>query len=329
MADLDPGTFHALVGAAVRAPSSHNTQPWRFRLADGGIDLLADRSRALPVNDPRDRELTASCGAALFLLRVATAAAGLRTAVTPFPAGEDDDLLAAVRLDAGPAEVPRGPADAIPRRRTHRGGFRPEPLPDGLVGALDAATAEQGAVLRWVPPGAVRDEVARLVAEGDRAQFADPAWRRELASWMHPRGRGDGLPVPPVAGVLTRLAVAHLDLGGPTARRDERLVRRAPSLAVLVTDGDGPRDWLAAGQALASLLLVAADAGVHAGYCNQPCQVAPLRPVLHAALAVPGHAQLVLRLGTPARLGPPAPRRPVHEVVRVSRRPDRLPEELP
>ncbi|WP_229440580.1 hypothetical protein [Massilia sp. BSC265] len=55
------------------APSSHNTQPWLFRMAESSIDLFADRTRALPVNDPDDRELTISCGCALMHLRIAAA----------------------------------------------------------------------------------------------------------------------------------------------------------------------------------------------------------------------------------------------------------------
>jgi nitroreductase len=60
-----------LLGYAILAPSSHNTQPWRFRLRGPTLDLLADRRRALPVVDPEDRALVISCGAALGHLRVA------------------------------------------------------------------------------------------------------------------------------------------------------------------------------------------------------------------------------------------------------------------
>ncbi len=88
-----------LVGAAARAPSSHNTQPWRFRVADGVIDVFADRSRALPVNDPNDRELTMSCGAALFNLRAAAAHSGRGARV--IEGGDEPDLLATLDLDAG------------------------------------------------------------------------------------------------------------------------------------------------------------------------------------------------------------------------------------
>ena len=40
----------SLVARAVLAPSSHNTQPWVFRVSDSTIELRADRTRALPVN---------------------------------------------------------------------------------------------------------------------------------------------------------------------------------------------------------------------------------------------------------------------------------------
>jgi nitroreductase len=49
--------LRAAVKYAVLAPSSHNTQPWLFRVAPGDSELYADRSRGLPVVDPRDREL--------------------------------------------------------------------------------------------------------------------------------------------------------------------------------------------------------------------------------------------------------------------------------
>lgn len=69
----DSDTIDRMLARAIRAPSSHNTQPWLFDCRDERIDLLADRTRALPANDPEDRELTISCGCALMTLRVAAA----------------------------------------------------------------------------------------------------------------------------------------------------------------------------------------------------------------------------------------------------------------
>jgi hypothetical protein len=307
-------TLRALVESAVLAPSSHNTQPWAFRIDGERLELHADRTRALAVNDPHDRELTISCGAAWLNARVAAADAGAGLETVLLPEGEEADLLAAGTLTGGAPEAGLPPAAAIARRRTHREPFADRPVaPEALAGLAEAAAAE-GARLEVVAADR-RAELAALVAEGDRLQFADPRWRRELASWMHPRRRGEGLVVPALAAPATRFVVTHLDVGGRTAGKDAALAEQAPVVAVLTTEQDGPRDWLRAGQALERLLLTACTHDLQASYLNQPVQVEALRPRLAALLADGGVPQLVLRLGHPVDELDAAPRRPVEAVL--------------
>lgn len=146
-------TGGALVRYAVLAHSGHNTQPWLFGVDDGGLDLLADRTRALPVVDPHDRELTISCGAALDHLRVAGAAFGHRADIATLPDPGSPDLLATVRLDAGHRAPSREDAalfDAIPLRRTNRHRFDHRGVPAQTIAHLVAVAAEEGAWL-WRP----------------------------------------------------------------------------------------------------------------------------------------------------------------------------------
>lgn len=321
-----PSWAQELIEAAVQAPSSHNTQPYRFRLGPEAVEVLADRSRALPVNDPDDRELTISCGAAVENLMVAARARGFSPTLEVVPDQDDPDLLARVLLqpergsagrqsaDAGAAEEEA--AAAIPARRTHRGRFTAGPS-DATLEAMASACAAVGVGFHVVT-AEDRATVAQLVAEGDRAQFADAAWRRELAHSLRPRRRGDGLTGPPVIGAVTRLVVTHFDVGKRTARSDQVLTRQAPAIAVLTTADDDVPAWLQAGQALQRALLVAATEGVQAGYANQACQVAALRPRLREALSLSGRPQLVLRLGVPGNALEPTPRRPVAGVLEPS-----------
>ncbi len=60
-----PGGPLNLVRAAILASSAHNTQPWRFRIGPGRIDLFADLNRNLGTFDPLRRELYISLGCAL------------------------------------------------------------------------------------------------------------------------------------------------------------------------------------------------------------------------------------------------------------------------
>src|SRR5262249_22745106 len=67
-----------LVRYAILAPSGHNTQPWQFVVGQSHVDIVADRSRALHMVDPLDREMTMSCAAAAETMFTALRAFGLQ-----------------------------------------------------------------------------------------------------------------------------------------------------------------------------------------------------------------------------------------------------------
>lgn len=311
-------SLDALLQQAVLAPSSHNTQPWLFRLneAEQVIELLADWRRALPVNDPDNRELHISCGCALFNLRVAAAEAGVALDWTLLPEAQAPDLMARVHIGSGVNETELAPLeDALLHRRTWRNRFKPEALPAELQNALcEAARAEHGHVQLLLDPG-LRQQVVELVKQGDSLLWQDETWREELARWMHPGRAGDGLTVPRLVAPLVRGVVRHFDMGKSMASQDRLLAEESPLLALLTSDGDTPRDWLQTGQALQRLLLVAQQQGVQASYLNQPIQHAQLRPQLEQHIGAHGHAQILLRLGYPDDRLPASPRRPLDDVI--------------
>lgn len=142
-----PAQAETLLKNAVLAPSSHSTQPWRFNVSGDVISLYADRTRALPVNDPEDRELTISCGCALMNLRVAAAETGLGTNTRIFP-NEDHDLLAAVELDKSPDAGNEEEAQlfpAIAQRRTYRKRFESGQVPESIPPKLSDQANREGA----------------------------------------------------------------------------------------------------------------------------------------------------------------------------------------
>jgi hypothetical protein len=315
MSGLTAVQARALVAAAVLAPSSHNTQPWRFVIGDTTIDLHADRTRALPVNDPDDRELTISCGAALFNLRLAAAHLGAAVAVSTFPEASDPDWLARIVIETGTVEPLASFWPALADRRTYRKRFEERPIESPSIEALMAAAASEGATLIPVVDATARREVASLVAEGDRTLWADPRWRRELALWMHPRRLGDGLTVPGLAVPVAHFVVRTFDMGDGTAAKDQALAEGSPLLAVLETTTDEARDWLLAGQALERVLLTGCRHGLQASYLNQPIQTATLRPRLRALVGAARFPQILLRLGYPTETVPASVRRPLEAVI--------------
>ena len=305
-----------LLSHAIQAPSSHNTQPWLFRISAGAIDLFADRTRALPVNDPEDRELTISCGCALMNLRVAAAAEGLASLVRLEPDPDEPDLLASIRFspmaDASLDEAALAPA--IGQRRTYRKRFAEQGVDQAIQERLVEAAQREGVQLKTIASDHDKRHLAKLVANGDAMQWADASWRRELAAWMHPRRKGDGLSLPALTVPVAQLVVRSFDMGDGVGARDEQLADNSPLLGVICTPRDNPHDWLQAGQALQRVLLTGCGLGLQASYLNQPVQTESLRVKLHDLLGS-GFPQVLIRLGYPEQSIPPSPRRPLDDVL--------------
>ena len=316
-----------LLEDAILAPSSYNSQPWWFRIRDGGIDLHIDRLCAMPVNDPQDRELTISCGCALFNLRVSAAHAGvpIRVDLLPRPVGSsesgEDDLLARIELGSKGA-IPADLAElhpAIARRRTYRRAFASVAVPTLESQRLvEMASLEQAwfAVIGGTSLAIdLRPKAAELISEADTLLWDNPSWRREQASWMHSRRFGQGIAIPGLSLPLARAVVRTFDIGNGIAARDRQLVDGSPLLGVIGTDGDSVEHWLLAGQALQRLLLRGCLDGLQASYLNQPIVVSSLRSRLQGLIGTSGHAQVLLRLGYPVDETPPSARRSLREVV--------------
>src|SRR5512147_341311 len=178
--------FRAALRFAVLAPSSHNSQPWLFRMAGDALELLADRARALPVVDPEDREMIMSCGAILKFLKITLVHFGEGVKVTLFPEPEDTDLLARVELTGRilPTELDHALFAAIPRRRTNRLPFEAEPIQEVVLGRARARAEKEHVWLQTLTDEGDRAALADLIAEGDRIQLSDRRFRRELASWV-------------------------------------------------------------------------------------------------------------------------------------------------
>jgi hypothetical protein len=110
-----------------------------------------------------------------------------------------------------------------------------------------------------------------------------------------------------------RLPLRDFDLG----RGLGLLPAGAPPAAVtgvLVTSGDGKRDWLRAGQALNRLLLRAASQWVFASLQTQPLETSVTRALIGSRLALPGWPQMLLQFGV-ARTTHPTGRRPAAELI--------------
>jgi len=304
------------VEAAIRAPSMHNSQPWRFRLRDGGIEVLADNSRQLSVADSGGWAVRIACGAATFNARLALAVSGTPAQVLLRPPGTGPEVIA--RMTPG---APRPPTyreqdlfTAIPRRHSNRQPFWPNPVPSEVrAGLIEAAKAE-GCWLNLLVGMTALTGFAEIANSADRVLRRDPRYQAELFGWVHAEVAPDGIAV---------------SAGGPRPEPQDLLPQRAfsdrprapgrdfepePLVAVLGSVADRPIDQIMAGQALQRVLLTVTSAGLTSSMMSQPIEVPAARDHLRRSLSRSGAPQMTLRIGY-GQPGRPTERRHLDDVL--------------
>ena len=332
---MDEQDWAQIVAAATRAPSIHNTQPWRFVAGPERLDVHFDTDRALPVLDPTGRQQIISCGSSVEFAVVALAAAGHAAEVELLPDAADPAHLATVRVTGGhePSEEERALAAAIERRHTVRAAFQPRAVAEDLVDRLQREAA--GFDTWFKPITRSEEEVATvfLISRAEEMEQNDPAYLAELQSWIRTDpGAADGVPVEAVPSedphtrpsnwLIRDFVVGQreersgfLASGDPDAPPPD--VER-PTVVLMGTEDDDRYSWLLAGRALGRVLLHATAAGVAASPLTQALDWPATRTRLQSRLSLVGHPQMLLRMGYAQEAAGKAVsgRRPVSDVLR-------------
>jgi nitroreductase len=318
---LNAEQVRLVLGSATRAPSLHNSQPWRFRCSHTEFSLLADTGRALPATDPDHRELILACGAALLNLRLAIRAQDVHADVRLFPDSRQPELLAVVRPQGRSPITPgdRRLACAIPARRTNRRQFLDGVITEPVRHALRHAAEKEQSWLAILSTDQL-PRMRELVGEAHRVQLADPSFGAEWSRWTARDDQSaDGVPLTQ-AGPLPELQDSWVmrDFSGGCARPrvPGKDFEERPLIAVVGSFHDLPIARLQAGQAMQRVLLTATAHGLAASFVSQVVEVPAVRRQLRELIGGGLWPQTVLRIG----YGSPVartPRRPLCEVVEL------------
>jgi hypothetical protein len=319
----DPGTAlqRELVRYATLAPSSHNTQCWKFRIEERGISILPDFSRRCPAVDPDDHHLFVSLGCAAENLAQAALAHGLRA-----HAAFDPAQGGALRIALDPTGAVATPLfRAITRRQCSRAEYDGRPLAMDELRLLEQAGSGAGVRALLLTGRDAMEKVLEYVVAGNTAQMADPAFVDELKAWIRFSGAdavrsGDGLYSassgnPSVPAWLGRRLFPLFFTPEAENERYAKHLRSSAGISVFASDADDGASWVEAGRCYERFALQAAALGIRNAFVNQPVEVGSLRPQFAAVLGLGGRRpDLVVRFGR----GPEMPRslrRPVEAVL--------------
>jgi len=310
-----------LVRYATLAPSSHNTQCWKFRIEESSVSILPDLARRCPAVDPDDHHLFVSLGCAAENLIQAALAHGLMGHAN-FDATGGNALRISLESTRAVASTL---FQAIPERQTTRGEYDGKPLSRQERELLEKAGSGNGVRLIFLAEPAVMENVLEYVVQGNTTQMNDPAFVEELKRWIRFSGdeavrTGDGLyaassgnpSLPPWLG--RRLFDLFFT---PRSENDKyaKQVRSSAGIAVFVADQSSPAEWLEVGRSYQRFALQSAALGIRNAFLNQPVEVPTLRPQFASFLGIgERRPDLVVRFGRGPKL-PSSLRRPLQEVL--------------
>ncbi len=311
-------TLRTALSLAARAPSVHNTQPWRWRVGDDSLNLYAEPSLQLQHTDPDSRDLIISCGAALNHCTLALAALGWQGKIHRFPHAADRSHLASIQVQRWvPSEVDVALAAAIPRRRTDRRRYSSWPVPHGDVALMGARAARAGVAVRRVEAADLKAMLVDAVYE----HVNDADYLTELAMWSGRHAATAGVPArntpisEPDAQIPGRMFAGPV-LAQPagTSVEDDHGI-----LLALGTAEDDALARLRAGEATSLVLLTATAVGMATCPLTEALEITTTRDAVQAEVfGLDAFPQMLIRLGwAPVNADPlPAtPRRALTEIV--------------
>jgi nitroreductase len=272
-----------LLNYAVLAPSSHNTQPWKFAVEDQEIHVQVDKSRWLRVADADQRELFISIGCALENLLVAATYFGYSYRVTYFPDHQDDSRVASVHFVAEgktPSLTDSELFYAIALRHTNRHVYARQAVSERDMARLHSCVNAPDVYLHMTDDAGIKRQVDRLLVQADVRQFADPKYREELAYWIGQGAFGHSW----LIARIGQMAVTYLNMGSSVPEQDSEVLTGAPVLAVLSTRRDDHLAHVKVGQTFEQMALNATILNMGIQPMNQIVQIREIRAEIAALI---------------------------------------------
>jgi nitroreductase len=309
------------VELACRAPSLHNSQPWRWVATPAEAELFTDPHRVVRSTDSSGREAIISCGAGLDHFQTAMAAVGWNTYIEEFPSPNRLEHLASMYftpLDYV-TQARRDRADAISRRRSDRLPFGPPGDWQSFETVL-RDSLESDLVAVEVLADNARPQLHEASRLTESLRRDDDFYHRELQWWTTPFRQAEGIPPSQLVSrpEADRVAVNRKFPSSGFSNRRPATATDEAKILVLSTPEDTHADALHAGQVLSKLLLECTMAGLATCPLTHITELEASREIVRDLMVTEAMPQVLIRVGTAPDgedVPRPTPRRPLFEVL--------------
>lgn len=313
--------FIQIASYASKAPSGHNTQPWKFHITDDTITVVPNLEVALPVVDGNNRELFISLGCAVENLCIAASYFGYTTHII-----ECSIEAIILELTKNDFTIEDSLFHQIEKRQTNRNIYNGNKISDEILQQLQSIPKENGVQFYFTEIGTpFADTITEYIMKGNEIQMADIAFKNELLSWMRfnkkqVEATHNGLSYlvfgnPPLPKILARPIVSLFLKPNVQNKSDRKKIDSSSHFVVYTTQQDTFKEWINLGRTLQRFLLKATEIGISYAFLNQPCEVTALASDLREKLPVnKEYPTLIMRIGYAKQI-PYSPRKEIETLL--------------
>lgn len=252
-----------LVKYAILASSSHNSQPWQFKIDDGYIDVSYSEDRWLNIADKNKRELYISIGCAVENLCIAAKNFGLNYQIN-YTDNKEKTKILRIKIDENnrkPQNKNSKLFQEITNRYTDHRPFKNKEISNCILDKLQGYIYEDKVGVCLVKNSGERNEISELQMLADEKLMKDPEYREELGDWIGKGVLGSSWPMARIG----EIAVRYLDLGSREGKKNSKLIQTSPVLVILHTGKDNLKSQVKTGRVFERISLFATykDISIH------------------------------------------------------------------
>ncbi len=310
---------------AIKAPSVHNSQPWKFKLEENSITIFPDYERILPVADRDNRELFISLGCALENLIIAAGYFGYHTEIEM---RMEDPLKESIRVEfsSGNNQNYEKLFKNIEIRQSTRSKYNKALIPPADIEKLNEAGNQDQVLFLLLTAAVDIDPIIEITKRATVLQFLNKEFINELIKWIRFSRRtakktGDGLysgtiGSPSVPKWLGKLILKLTLDPKREARKNVNLMKNSSGILIFIAKENSKEAWINLGRSFQRVTLTATSLNINHAHINAACEPIAARRELVEVLQLNPEEQpfLIIRIGYSAKR-PYSFRRPLKDVL--------------
>lgn len=320
-----PSEFNKLIAFGIKAPSGHNSQPWKFRLTERSIEIHPDFEYALPAVDPSHRELYISLGCAGENICAVAPNFGFK-ANWSSKMNSNGVYFIIIDLVKADSKTDDSILQTVKERQSNRSIFNGKLIPKTEIDTLKSIATEPDIGLYFFNKDSAPFETLKdFILKGNQLQMNDSNFKNELISWIrfnknHVKKTNNGLSYkvmgsPAMPRVIGKMVVKSFLKPTKQNASDTKKIDSSSHFVLLTSKNNTMSQWISLGFYLERILLKFVELGIANAYLNPPCEIDSLSEELRKSIPINNeYPTILMRIGY-ANSTPYSPRKAVKEVL--------------